>query len=44
VIDHNSAANFVPVTNADNWLHLILAIGMIGLGLALRGRGVRRSV
>jgi hypothetical protein len=36
VIDHDSAANFVPVNAADNWLHLILAIGMIGLGVALR--------
>jgi hypothetical protein len=36
VIDHDSSANFVPVNDADNWLHLILAIGMIGLGVALR--------
>jgi hypothetical protein len=39
VIDHHSAANFVPVNQADNWLHLVLAIGMVGLGVALsRGR------
>ena len=38
VIDHDSAANFVPLNTADNWLHLVLAIGMIGLGVALRGR------
>jgi len=44
LIDQSSAANFVPVNDADNWLHLILAVAMIGLGLALRGRGVRRSV
>ncbi|HEV7652538.1 MAG TPA: DUF4383 domain-containing protein, partial [Actinophytocola sp.] len=24
VIDHNSAANFVPVNGADDWLHLVL--------------------
>lgn len=36
VIDFNSTANFVPLNNADNWLHLILAVGMIGAGLALR--------
>ena len=36
VIDHDSAANFVPVNGADNWLHLVLAVGMIGLGVALR--------
>lgn len=36
IIDFDSSANFVPLNTADNWLHLILAIGMIGLGLALR--------
>jgi hypothetical protein len=40
VIDMTEDANFVPVNNADNWLHLVLAAGMIGLGVAL-GRGVR---
>jgi hypothetical protein len=33
VIDHDSAANFVPVNGADNWLHLFLGLGMIALGL-----------
>ena len=33
VIDHDSAANFVPVNGADNWLHLVLGLGMIALGL-----------
>jgi hypothetical protein len=36
VVDHDSAANFVPLNTADNWLHLFLAVGMIGLGVALR--------
>jgi len=36
VIAHDSAANFVPVNGADNWLHLVLGIVMIGLGVALR--------
>jgi hypothetical protein len=36
VIDHDSAANFVPLNTADNWLHLALGVGMVGLGLALR--------
>jgi hypothetical protein len=35
LIDHNSSANFVPVNTADNWLHLVLAVGMIGLGVLL---------
>ncbi len=37
-IDHDSAANFVPVNNADNWLHFGLAIGMVVLGLTLAGQ------
>lgn len=35
VIDMNAAANFVPFNTADNWLHLVLGLGMIGLGLWL---------
>ena len=35
VIDHDSSANFVPVNNADNWLHLGLSVAMIALGAAL---------
>src|SRR3954464_6924120 len=32
--DNMSQANFVPVNTADDWLHLVLGIGMIALGLA----------
>ncbi|MBY4127588.1 DUF4383 domain-containing protein [Rhodococcus fascians] len=32
-IDHDSSANFVPVNQADNWLHLGLAVVMVALGL-----------
>jgi arginine exporter protein ArgO len=35
VIGQDSAANFVPVNSADNWLHLLLAVAMIALALAL---------
>jgi hypothetical protein len=35
VIDRHSAANFVPLNNADNWLHLGLAVGMLALGVLL---------
>ncbi|GAA1452945.1 DUF4383 domain-containing protein [Nocardiopsis tropica] len=35
VIDFDSAANFVPLNDADNWLHLGLGVGMIALGLLL---------
>ena len=41
VIDHGSAANFVPVNSADDWLHLVLAIGMIALGVLLGRRSGR---
>ena len=38
LIPHDGPANFVPVNTADNWLHLLLAIGMIGLGVLLGRR------
>jgi hypothetical protein len=36
-------ANFVPMNAADNWLHAVLAIGMIALGLILGRREVRST-
>ena len=39
VIEPHTGANFVPVNDADNWLHLGLAVGMLGLGL-MAGRSV----
>ncbi|MCA1673171.1 MAG: DUF4383 domain-containing protein [Actinobacteria bacterium] len=38
VIDQDSVANFVPLNTADNWLHLVLAAGMIALGVVLSRR------
>lgn len=38
IIPADSPANFVPLNVADDILHLALAIGMIGLALALRDR------
>jgi Domain of unknown function (DUF4383) len=35
LIDLGSSANFVPVNDADNWLHLLLGLGMVALGLLL---------
>jgi uncharacterized protein DUF4383 len=32
-IHEHSSANFVPVNDADNWLHLGLGLGMVLLGL-----------
>ena len=37
-VGQNTAANFVPVNLADDLLHLVLGIGMLGLGLALSRR------
>ncbi|MGW0118594.1 DUF4383 domain-containing protein [Streptomyces sp. NPDC003327] len=42
LIDHDSSANFVPVNTADNWLHFVLGLGMVALGVLLgRGRTAR---
>jgi arginine exporter protein ArgO len=38
VIDQTSTANFVPVNTPDNWLHFVLAVGMIALGVLLGRR------
>ena len=35
-------ADWVPVNTADNWLHLLLGVGMIGLGFAA-SRGFARA-
>jgi hypothetical protein len=36
-----SQANFVPLNAADDWLHLVLAVGMIALCVLLPGRRVK---
>jgi prepilin signal peptidase PulO-like enzyme (type II secretory pathway) len=38
VIDKESSANFVPVNSADNWLHIVLALGMGALGYVVKKR------
>jgi hypothetical protein len=38
-----SSANFVPVNTADDWLHLVLGVGMIGLGVLGRNTAGRRD-
>ena len=38
VIDQTSSANFVPINTPDNWLHFVLGIGMIALGVLLTRR------
>src|SRR4051794_19655446 len=44
VVGQDSSANFVPVNTADDWLHFVLGLGMIGLGLALARRPVSGAV
>jgi len=34
LISMDSGANFVPFNSADNWLHFVLGVAMIGLGFA----------
>jgi len=41
LVSENSSANFVPLNAADDWLHLVLGLGMIGLGVALTRSGAR---
>lgn len=43
VIDVDSAANFLPLNSADNWLHLGLAFGMVGLGTMLSTTATQES-
>ena len=43
VVDKSSQANFVPLNTADNWLHFVLGLGMIALGVVL-GKRARGSV
>lgn len=43
-IGHDSSANFLPLNSADNWLHLILGVGMVALGTVLsREQRTRRT-
>jgi hypothetical protein len=35
LVSETSSANFVPLNTADDWLHLVLGLGMIGVGVAL---------
>jgi len=40
LVGQDSAANFVPLNPADDWLHLVLGLGMIALGLFTTRRAV----
>ncbi|WP_309127617.1 DUF4383 domain-containing protein [Microbacterium sp.] len=43
LVPHDSMANFVPVNHADNWLHLVLGVGMLALGIILGRRNDTRA-
>jgi hypothetical protein len=38
VVPETSSANFVPLNSADDWLHLVLGLGMVLLGLVMPRR------
>jgi hypothetical protein len=38
IVDRHSDANFVPLDDADNWLHLGLGLGMIALAYLIGAR------
>lgn len=42
-IDYDSAANFVPLSDANNWLHLGLGATMVGLSFLPRTTGTSRD-
>ena len=44
IIDKDSEANFVPLNSADDWLHLVLGVAMIALGLVLSRHAARPGV
>jgi len=41
LVAKQSQANFVPLNSADDWLHFVLGLGMIGLGVM--GRSALRA-
>jgi len=44
VVDHGSPANFVPINDADDWLHFVLGVGMLALGIILSRKQTVRTV
>ena len=43
LVDKDSAANWIPVNSADDWLHFLLGVGMIVSGLVLTRRTTPRA-
>jgi hypothetical protein len=44
VVDKKADANFVPVNDADDWLHFLLGAGMVALAFLARGSGRSRKL
>ncbi|WP_240980738.1 DUF4383 domain-containing protein [Streptomyces sp. Z423-1] len=42
-VGHDTDANFVPLNTADDWLHFVLGILVIGLALLLSRRSLGRG-
>jgi hypothetical protein len=42
LVGQDTAVNFVPLNAADDWLHLLLGLGMIALGFFTSPRTARR--
>jgi hypothetical protein len=42
LVDKQRDANFVPLNDADDWLHLVLGVAMIAMGLV--GRNADRTI
>jgi hypothetical protein len=42
LVDKGSSANFVPLNLADDWLHFVLGVGMVALGVVLGKRATAR--
>jgi hypothetical protein len=43
LVGQESQANFVPLNDADNWLHLFLGVTMVGLSFLGRARSATRN-
>jgi hypothetical protein len=43
LVGQTSGANFVPLNTADDWLHFVLGLGMIALGVLLTRAGAPTS-
>lgn len=43
LVDQTSPANIIPLNTADNWLHFVLALAMVGLGVGMGRHDATRT-